>query len=299
MQGSRLSYIDASKKGLVFKWQPGPGAHSFQLTLQRKNEKGEWTPLLERKSDATLATLKDLKPGAYQWKVTTFDENQKASKASDPSTFSIEELTKLEWASNEPVLEHEYTTPTPTLNAQWKSVANAHSYSYRLAAEGSELDDAQKGTTKQNLLDIPVKADGRYSAVIEALDAKDQVLAISDPKIYVVKRRPLLPAPRWASSTPPVLKSDGKGNLSLAWEAVDGAKHYLLIMEDGSGQVINQRAVERNTASVKRLKPGLYQIKIKPVDSYQRPGGESAPKTVEVPDTSDIRAPKIKALKVK
>jgi hypothetical protein len=40
-------------------------------------------------------------------------------------------------------------------------------------------------------------------------------------------------------------------------------------------------------------------VKLKAVDAYQRPGQEGEPKNVEVPNTSDIKAPKIKAMKVK
>src|SRR5581483_6429709 len=140
---------------------------------------------------------------------------------------------------------------------------------------------------------------GRYQIVVEALNAKGQMLGQSDVRSIDVKRMPLLPAPVWASNTPDIIKADGKGNLSLGWEKVDGAQNYLMILETPDGKVVDQREVSRNTASLSRLKPGEYQVHLKSVDGFKRPGADGEKRKVEVPPTSDIKAPKIKAMKIK
>ena len=154
-------------------------------------------------------------------------------------------------------------------------------------------------TTRQTLFDIPVPAEGMYQAIVEAVGAKGQLLAQSSIKEIEVKSRPLLPAPEWAFNTPPVLQADGKGSLTFAWQQVDGAAKYLMILETDDGKILEQKEISRTTASFNRLKPGQYQVHLKSVDELQRPGPDGEKRKLEVPNTSDIRAPKFKAMKVK
>jgi hypothetical protein len=170
---------------------------------------------------------------------------------------------------------------------------------YRYKVTPKAGGEAEWHTTKQTLFDIPVASEGEYDAVVEAVNAKGQTIAQTETRTFKVKRRPLLPAPQWAQNTPETIKSDAKGNLSLNWQEVDGAQHYLMILENEDGKVVEQKEVTRTTASLNRLKPGQYKVKLKSVDSLKRPGLESPAKPVVVPSLSDIRAPKIKQMKVK
>jgi len=175
----------------------------------------------------------------------------------------------------------------------------AANYRYRVSAEAIALEETPWVSTKQNVFDIPIKEDGRYVAVVEALNSKGHTIAQSPVKKFDVKRLPLLPAPQWAATAPEFFKSDGKGNLSFSWEQVEGAKHYLLTIENGKGEVLEEKTFNGNSASLNRMKPGQYRVKLRAVDSFRRPSSEGEPKKLEVPNTSDIRAPKIKAMKVK
>jgi hypothetical protein len=134
---------------------------------------------------------------------------------------------------------------------------------------------------------------------VEAVNAKGQAIAGSETRTFHIHARPLLPAPKWAENTPDNMKSDAKGNLSLGWQPVDGAKNYYLVLQTDEGQVLEQRSISRTTASFSKLKPGQYHVKVKSIDGNQRPGPDSEPRTITVPNMSDIRAPKIKTMKVK
>ena len=72
-----------------------------------------------------------------------------------------------------------------------------------------------------------------------------------------------------------------------------------MILENEEGKVVDKKTISRTTASLNRLKPGQYKVKLKSVDGLQRPGEESQPKELVVPAVSDIRAPKIMNMKVK
>ena len=71
-----------------------------------------------------------------------------------------------------------------------------------------------------------------------------------------------------------------------------------MILEGPDGKPIEQREISRTTASVTRLKPGQYTVKLKSVDAFKRSSAESEVRKLEVPNTSDIKGPKIKAMKV-
>ena len=72
-----------------------------------------------------------------------------------------------------------------------------------------------------------------------------------------------------------------------------------MILESADGKVVDQKEISRTTASLSRLKPGQYQVHLKSIDDFKRPGLDGEKRKLEVPNASDIRAPKIKAMKVK
>jgi len=297
LEGQRLSFMDAQKSGISFKWQAPPGIRRYAILVQRKNTSGTQT-LIEKELEATMVKITDTKPGTYQWRVSSIDPKGGAPKSSEVITFTVDDMPKLEWAEAPAV--YEYPTPTPSLRAQWKPLADAAA-SYRFHVESGDFAGGETPwqSTKQNQFDIPLKADGQYQAVVEALNAAGQVIAQSDPKLFTVQRRPLLPAPQWTQNTPDILKSDAKGNLSFGWEQVEGAQHYLMILENDEGQIVEKKEIARTTASFTRLTPGQYKVRLKSVDTLRRPGEESSSKKLIVPSISDIQAPKIKNMKVK
>lgn len=291
----RLSYSDAQKSGVTFKWQAPAGLNTFHTLVEKKSPEG-WKPLIDKDFETLTTKLTDPSSGTYQWRVSTLDPKGGASKPSAVYTFIIEEMPKLEWAAQPSV--YEYPTPTPTLHAQWKPLVSAASYRYRIAAKSNTNEPAWE-PTKQNVFEANLPADGEYEATVEALNAKGQTIAQSEPKTFTIKRKPLLPAPQWAQNTPESLKADPKGNLSFGWDPVEGAKHYLMILESEDGKVVEKKEISRTTASYSRLKPGQYKVKLKSVDTLQRPSEDSSTKELYVPSLSDIKAPKIKNMKVK
>lgn len=288
----KISFADANKAGVSFKWQSATGVDRYAIEVWQ----GEKV-LLKKDLETTYTKLSELKPGTYQWKIGSWDPKSTMPKFSAPISFVVEEMPKIEWAESPATFE--YTTPNPTLTAHWKPLATPPaSYRYRVQAAGAS-EPAEWHSTKLDHFEAPVPADGEYEVFVEALNAKDQTVAQSDPRTFTVKRLPLLPAPQWSANTPEIFKTDAKGNLSFAWEQVEGAKHYLMILETEEGKVVEKKEIARTTASFTRLKPGQYKVSLKSVDGLKRPSTESRTKELVVPSISDIRAPKIKNMKVK
>lgn len=285
--GARLSLADVQRNGVLLKWNVSAGATRYRAHVETlKGEK-----IFENEIGGTSTKVTDLKPGAYRWNVTALADGRGVT--SEPAEFTINALARVEWAGGSLETEYAFSTPDPTLSAHWKPFPGAAAYRFRAGR------DQAWSMTKQTTTEVTLPAEGSFEGSVEAVDAEGQTIAESEPKTFVVKRLPLLPAPRWTSATPPTLKADGKGNLSFDWERVEGARQYLMILENPEGQIVDQKPVQRNGASVSRLKPGTYQIKLKSVDANARAGESGEPKQLEVPNRSDISAPKIKAVKVK
>lgn len=294
-----LAFADVDKNGVTFKWQPALGNERFKLVVSRKTASGI-KQIGEKEIETSATKLTNLIPGSYTWNVTTIDEKSGQSKISESWDFLIGELPKVEWAEGE--AEHEYTTPTPSLAGRWKPLSPGVpglQYRYRVVEDGLAMDDAEWKSTTQERFELPVPKDGKYQALVEAVDAKGKTLAASDVKTFIVTRAPLLPPPRWLTGTPEVIKSDTKGNVSLGWEPVDGAKKYLMILETEDGKLIEEKEIPRSPASLSRMKPGRYQVRLKSIDGQKRAGPDSERRKLTVPNTSDIQAPKIKTMKVK
>lgn len=301
MHQQRLSFIEIQRTmGVNLKWQAPQGVKRFHLIVEKKQESGAMKPVLDKKVEAPVAKLLEPTPGTYVWKVASIDPKNDSEKMSEAAEFTIDELPPLEWTETHPNNEYEFSTATPTLRASWKPLTIAPAaYRYRVVAEGQSIQDGKWQTTKLTTLDVPLPAEGRYLASVEAVNAKNEAIAASDTRMFLIKAKPLLPAPKWAENVPDVLKSDNKGNLSFGWEEVEGAKDYLLILENEEGKVIEQKKVTRTTASLNRLKPGEYSVKLKAVDTFQRAGNSGEVRKLTVPNLSNIRAPKIKSMKVK
>jgi hypothetical protein len=296
----RLSYVDVQRNsGVNLKWQASPGVRRFHVTVTRQTAAGSQT-ILDQTGETSLAKVIDPVPGAYLWKVAAIDPKDDSEKISELYEFTIDELPPLEWVETNPDHTFDFSTPTPSLQAAWKALTPAPaSYRYRVVADGQPLQDGKWLTTKQTMFDISLPQEGKYQASVEALNTRGQAIAATDVRTFTIRPQPLLPAPKWANGAPDFFKSDAKGNLSFSWETVSGARNYMMILESEEGQVLEQRAVPRNTASLSRLKPGQYQVKLKSVDNNQRSGPVGEAKRITVPNVSDIRAPKIKTMKVK
>ncbi len=294
----RIAYFDAQRGGVTLKWQGDLESSRFKVNVSSLTESGTQT-ILEKDLDAPILKMTTLRPGDYQWVVTTVDRRTGQTQLSEKWRFSIDEISKLEWLTKNP--EYTYTSPTPTLEAQWKALESEQptKYRFRVVEDGSAIEDVPWKTTSQTQFATVIPREGQYQAVVEALNSQGHTVAKSDPKTFIVKRMPLLAPPRWKSDTPEVLQTDAKGNISFDWDPVEGAKNYHLILQNSQGQILQQKKVQRTTASVTNLKPGQYHIRIQSIDSFSRIGPEGPSKKLNVPKPSDIRAPRIKTLKVK
>lgn len=291
--GQLLTYGSTQREGVILKWQAPAGVKKFDIQLFKKNGT-QWTAVSEKQVDVAILPFIDPKPGQYRWRVSSVHPENGSKKTSKDWQFVIGDMPKIDWADNNSL--YEFTTEKPTLRAQWKPFDRAMSkYRYRVQ-RGTQANE-EWDITSETTFEKELPAEDTYTAFVEAVNERGQVVAQSDGKTVTIKKFLLLPPPNWTSTTPETLQTDAKGNLSFAWEAVPGAQEYVMVVEDFQGKKTQSR-VRRTTASVTRLTPGQYKVHLRSVDSQKRVGDRATSKSLVVPATSDINAPKFKSMKV-
>jgi hypothetical protein len=288
----RLAFSDVQRDGVRLKWQAPSGVKRFKVLVQGKDGK----TIAERELEATVIKLAGLKPGHYQWTVSSLNTEDHSARPSQTYHFDVEDLAKMEW--NDSAAVYEYPSSQPSLRVQWKPVAEAAGYRYYVKPVDSDTVPAWR-QTQEVFFEAALPRDGEYVTAVEAVDANGQPLAQSAARTMGIKQRMLLPAPRWAKGTPETLEADGNGDLSFSWEEVPGADHYIMNVETELGKPVSEKNISRTTASLNGLHPGVYKIRLRSVDSLQRPGTSNKARPMTVPATSGITAPKFKKMKVK
>jgi hypothetical protein len=167
----------------------------------------------------------------------------------------------------------------------------------RLSDEESGADQALSFQSKEPQFKASIPKAGRYIASVEAYDKEGNTIGRSDPKTLMASAMPLLSAPQ-IIPVDGVLKSQNDGRSEIKWQALDGAKEYEMVVTSKDGKELAKKRYQGTGTSLKNLLPGEYVIKLMAVDQFGRIGQEGTPRTLVVPNQSDIHAPKMKKIKV-
>jgi predicted nucleic acid-binding Zn-ribbon protein len=291
----KISYQQVTGQGLFLSWENVPGISKYKVTIT-KNGKS----LYDRDVTANPLRITKIGPGNYEWTVRSVLNENEISVPAEKRAFQIEELPKVEWLDGDGLAENFYLTEKPSIDAAWNRSEGVSSWRVRVGPAGEAKTADQWQSVDSPRASVQVQADGLYEAEVEALNAQGDVVARSALKQFSLKPKPLLPAPEFAADLPEILKADRKGMTQVSWSEVKGAVKYKVLVRTSDGkEVLTTTNADRTIASLQKLKPGRYKISLSSVDEHQRAGPEGQPRTIEVPDTSDIRAPKIKQFKVK
>lgn len=292
----RLPFQQISGQGMFFSWESIPGITKYKITITKDGK-----AVMDREVTANPLRVTKLAPGKYEWSLVSLINATQQSEPSEKRAFFVEELPSIEWLDGDRLAENFYLSEKPSIDAAWtKSGDTIGSWRIRVVAEGAERSPEQWKIVNAPKANVAVAADGVYEAEVEALSASGDVVARSTIKKFSIRPKPLLPAPEFAANLPEILRADRKGMTQVSWSEVKGAiKYKVWVRSEDGKQVVAATNAERTIASISKLKPGKYKVSLSSVDEHQRPGPEGAARTVEVPDSSDIRAPKIKQFKVK
>lgn len=246
-----------------------------------------------------------LKDGTYHWRVSaTYPQIEKPILGKIVK-FKVQPYVPpkppvvIGWLNPEETAQFFVTQPSTLWN--WQSAQQDQVKSWKLYLAESEEDFSAKKyqtyETKELTYKAPVTKAGRYIAMVEALGENSKVLAKSNFKSIDLTVTPLLDPPSFKPATGD-LQADNQGNLSVEWSTVEKAQEYELVLIDRKGKPLRSAKFKGNSTALKNLLPGTYKVQVTAIDEYGRTGTKSEARPVQVPDTSNLNAPKLKKIKV-
>lgn len=248
--------------------------------------------------------LTNVKEGEYYWRMSAFYPDAEKPTLGKVQKFRILRLAKkepirIQWDIPENKLT-QYFVKEPALDLTWKPENRQDeiaSFRINLIEEKGSPEDALKFQSKENTFKATVPRPGRYIASVEAYDKDGNRLGRSENRTITALNYPLLPAPKILPADG-ILQSQGDGRSEIRWETLEGAKEYQLVIANKDGKELANKRYQGSGTSLKNLLPGEYLVKLQAVDQHGRAGEEGAPRTLVVPDRSNIKAPKLKKIKV-
>jgi hypothetical protein len=294
---------DKFPSSVTFKWQKGDEAE--KVTLEVASDK-----LLKTKlANKTFTTdesfkLDNLKEGDYFWRLSAYYPDSDKPITGKIQKFSLVKLqhkdpVRIAWTLSDENLK-QYFIEKPLLHLTWKPenrLEEIAGFRIRLSDEESGADQALSFQSKEPQFKASIPKAGRYIASVEAYDKEGNTIGRSDPKTLMASAMPLLSAPQ-IIPVDGVLKSQNDGRSEIKWQALDGAKEYEMVVTSKDGKELAKKRYQGTGTSLKNLLPGEYVIKLMAVDQFGRIGQEGTPRTLVVPNQSDIHAPKMKKIKV-
>lgn len=298
--------IEKAPFELSFQWQKGE--ESNRVVLEVSADKDLKTKLLN-KAFTTEETYKlsNLKEGEYYWRMSAFYPDSDKPTLGKIQKFKIFKLVKT--PPKEPVqitwtipenLDTQYYYDKPTLQISWEPKNRKEEITHfkiSIEEEQGSPENALKYDVKETKYKANLTKGGRYLASIEAMDKDGKVIGKSEPRKLAAIEMPLLPAPKIFPEEG-VIRSSDDGRSELKWDNIQGAKEYQLSVSNKDGKELAKRTYTTNSVNLKNLMPGEYQIKVFAVDQYGRFGQEPTPRTLVVPNKSNLKPPTLKKIKV-
>jgi hypothetical protein len=115
-----------------------------------------------------------------------------------------------------------------------------------------------------------------------------------------------LPPPRFVDSIPDPLTTNAEGEVYLKWTKVNGARSYLITIEDKYGKVAKKVRASNTAVYLKELPRDpkqmegelTYFVKLSSLNLNGKPGRAGEPRTLVYKAQAPVLAPQIKTIKV-
>lgn len=296
--------IEKAPFDMTFKWQRGDEASNvtFEIATDSDLKKKIKTQSFQREEQMNLPGLKE---GTYYWRMSAHYDGSDKPVIGKIQKFTIHRLAvkkdpvQIVWTLPEEK-NNQLFADKPSLELTWEAKNRREDIAtYRVQlVDAAEIDGTpQRLEVKESKVRAPVTKAGRYLASVEAYDKEGNVIGKSEPRSLAATEIPLLAAPQMIPAEG-VIQSGLDGRSELKWQTMDGAKQYWLTILDKGGKELARKKYDGSSANLKNLMPGEYTVKLQAIDSYGRNGQEGSPRTLVVPDKSNIKAPTLKKIKV-
>lgn len=263
-------------------------------------------------SNASDFTLSVSTEGDYFWRIATKYEDMDRPIYTKIQKFRVvkKEPPKpppmLTWGNTQ---ERQFYLEKPTISLSW----DALSHKDEIAKWKIEIFNAEnKSVIVREQIELKFTNDqmiaGNYKAVLEAIDKNGVSLGKTQPKPIDIVELPLPKAPIFNNQGLKRNQNTNKyyfenGVVNLQWDYQSVAKSYEIEIFSPASNKLEKVLATRNSlqysGSASGLNPGVYQVKVTPIDQYSRRGPSSESFEFDVPNFTTMSAPKLKNLNIK
>ncbi len=323
---------------IQFSWVNSSSLENLQWQLAKEASFNE-SIRTQSLQEALQLTEKLLAPGVYFWRVSGQLKNSEHVLFSRTFSFSVKpEVKLLPPVLTAPIPDFLTTHKNfkkNSLQLQWQPVLSATSYKVvvQLQKDKRNPSSQEKGdptfkrkadhalgkspvhalekktdqtlrnfswertTTNPEILITDLQP-GKYRWHVVALNEDLQLAQESDERFFELEAPIPLPAPKFERASNMDFLASNRGHIKVLWSRVPEAKTYRVKLKDPAGK---EKIINVNSASLelKSLLPGSYSVSVAAVDEEGLVGFESGSKKIQVPDMSDLKAPKLKKVEVR
>ncbi len=294
-----VNFEEMRNQGVTLNWIPIAEAKLYTFSLLKLG--GEKVAQQDQETKVPDLTIRDLKPGIYQWFVTATDEFGEATAPSEKWTFSIEGVPTLTWSDGLTNAKTTYKALKPLARLSWqRGPANAKSWRVRMS---STREPASDGGGWYNVnapqFEARPETDGTYYFEAEALDENGVVVGKTALRSQEFVQSAAPVAPEFTDETPDQIEARDDGSLDIAWKPVAEAREYTVLLKAEDGTTVKTAKTTSTRGSFSKLKPGRFSISLQATDSIGRSSAESPARPLSVPEYSDVQAPTLRSINVK
>ena len=295
-------HIGQEETKIGFQWSPLPGR---RVGLEIATDSGFSNVIETQSALATDSFTRNLIPGEYYWRLSVREAGLEKPIMSKIFHFTVSKKAKtvafIKWNSG---IDHQKFFTDLKLSLGWTIEPRDFAKHWKLRIWNAELgrEPASLPDEKPIVLNVqqtvqPVPKPGKYYAQVEAYNDNEAMVAKSEPQEVQVIPEPLLPAPEFEPRSG-TLKAEPSGGLALQWTALKDVKEYKIRLMDNQGKSLKEAAFSKNSTKLVNLMPGEYRVQVYAVDLHGRESEKAEPRSVVVPDTSGLKAPKIKRVEI-
>lgn len=262
----------------------------------------------ELKNKMTTATLgpsgtiplENLNEGTYYYRASSFYEGHEEPSSSKIQKFSLSKkaptMVNIEFP-NFAKESTQYFVEKPKLQLSWTSENNNEvaEWKVKIYPEGADPAAISAQSLNTPLLETELPNKGRYIASIEAINHSGELIGTKMSSPLSVEPLPLLGAPTFNHEG--AIQATSSGTTKVSWTSIAGANEYNLVIYKNNVEYTKIKTA-KNETGLKNLMPGQYEVEVYALDKYGRNGTLSEKRTIVVPDSSEIKAPTLKKIKV-
>jgi hypothetical protein len=297
-------FMDKGINPVTFKWTKNENTKNVYFELAKDAQFK--TSIISKNFVDEESFIHNLTPGDYFWRLSSNYEGIEKPIAGRTLRFTVSakpiSQILVSWSGDEKV---QYYVGKPTASLSWDSPQKSEVKKWRLIMwpatddRGPSYDENQwrvESAKSEAKLELPMG--GTFNSVVEAYNEHGALLATSPLRTIALEEKPLLKAPSFYPESEDPLHADNRGNIALQWTKYDEAKEYTLVLLDKEGKELKRGRFGKAGTSLVNLMPGQYQVDVIAKDIYGRESERGKPRAVLVPETSGLKAPKLKKVKV-